>query len=175
MFRVLRGVTRRLYRHRYKIAWSVLLVSVLISIFVRSPAGFFDEQVHYTRAQGIANGQLLGYSKDGDMSKVGHDVSRLDDEYMYQYYQGSRPDPVSTKWITSPVITSGIADDSVYVINTSAAPYTPAPYFSYAMGIKFAQLFGANSKVEFIIMRIFGAVLSLLIIYLAFRVSTKKY
>ncbi len=162
-----------LYGNKYLVAWAVLVASVVLSVFVRFPTGFYDESVHYIRSQGIASGQLLGYSKDGDRSKIGHDINSVDLEFINGYYHGDRSRPISTDWLSSP----GGADkgSDVYTINTSAAPYTPVPYIAHALAAKLASLINVSSGVEFVMMRIGGALLSLGIIFVAFKISPRKY
>lgn len=67
--------------HRYALAWAAIISSVVISVFIRSPFGFFDEQVHYIRAIGVGSGQLLSYSNDDDDSGLGHAVDSSNLEY----------------------------------------------------------------------------------------------
>lgn len=161
-------------KHVYVVAWTVLVVTVLVSIFIRSPFGFFDEQVHYIRAIGVSNGQPLSYSRDNDSSRLGHDVSKSNETYVSEYV-GSGTNPVSVKWLTDTEGNVGGSEESEYVINTSAAPYTPMPYLSYAGAAKLASLLNLNMRNELILMRLFGAVIVLGIVFVAFILSPKKY
>ena len=113
----------------FVVAWVILVFSVVLSVFVRLPFGFFDEQVHYVRSLGIANGQLLTYSKEGSSSKLGHDVDSSNTRFIDRYL-GNKTDVISLGWVNDEgEIKSG---DDVFVLNTSAAPYTPVSYLPYA-------------------------------------------
>ena len=155
-------------------AWATLIVVVFASIFIRSPFGFFDEQVHYVRSIGISNGQLLGYSKESDNSKFGHDIDKSNEEYV-NVYQGSGIEPVSLDWLNDIRGTNKDSSDDEYVLNTSAAPYMPVSYFPYAIAASLAHLFNFDMRSELILMRLFGAITALGIVFAAFKLSPKKY
>lgn len=157
----------------HTVGWVVLVISVIISIFVRTPFGFFDEQVHYVRALGVGGGQLLSYSEDGSDIRVGHDIDKSSNQYM-NHYMGDK-NAVSIDWWADSVGDVNLSGDDTYVINTSAAPYTPIPYLSYAAASALAQPFSAAVKTELVMMRLFGALVSLTLVALAFRISPKKY
>lgn len=160
-------------KHVYTIAWTVLIVSVLLSVFVRVPARFQDEQVHYIRSLGVANGQLLSYSKDGDNSRYGHDVNSSSAQYIENFLVTD--EHISIDWLGDSLGTGLRSDEEIYYLNTSAAPYMPVPYLPYALGAKISQAINLTVKNEFIIMRLFGAVASLALLFIAFRLSPERY
>lgn len=165
-------------RHIYQIAWVVLVCSVVASVVVRVPFGFFDEQVHYVRAVGIANGQPLSYSKNGDNAVFGHDITQQDVRYIQDHAHNLvEKQYVSTAWLSDEVgrESSGSQEASVYDVNTSAAPYTPVAYLPQAFAAFAAQVAGVSMDIKFIMMRLLGAAASLGIVFLAFKVMPRKY
>lgn len=175
----MRKVIDLLRHNKYTVAWSVLVLSVILSVFVRVPFAFYDEHVHYIRAVGVGNGQMLSYSKDGDMTKLGHDINSADQAYLQSYIQDSRNKEtvnIGLFWLSDDIggEDSSFKDD-VYSVNTSAAPYTPIPYLSYGIASAGGQLVGISVETKFILMRIAGAITSLLIIFAAFCLAPRKY
>lgn len=157
----------------YKIGWIGLILAVLISVFVRVPFGFFDEQVHYFRAIGISRGQLLSYSKGVDKNNLGHDIKisqlEFEDQYIVQ-----KTDIISTRWVSSKAHYTE-TDKTQYVLSTSAAPYTPVAYTPLAVVSLVSRVADISVKNEFILMRLFGAISSLTLVFFAFKVSPKKH
>ena len=168
-------IKKRIFEYKYLITWLILILTVVISIFIRFPSGFYDEEVHYIRSQGVANGQLIGYSEDNNMSRVGHDVGSSQVNYVNHYYKGDRDYPVSVDWLNDEEGKKLTAGDDIYIINTSAAPYMPVSYLSYAGAAKVAHFFSFDMRSELILMRLFGAIVALGIIFAAFKISPKKY
>lgn len=159
------------------IAWCTLVVAVLFSVFARTPFGFLDEQVHYIRAIGVGSGQFLSYSnskKDSSHSSLGHTVDSSNLDYINDYI-GKGYLPVKMGWIKSPQGNSTDTGKRIFAANTSAAPYTPVPYISYGVASKISEKLNLNMKTELILMRLFGAITALGIIFLAYKAVPKKY
>lgn len=164
-----------LSRNKYKIAWIVLAVSVMLSIFVRFPTAFYDEQIHYIRAKGVANGQLLSKEKVDGSGALGHDIDLHGVEYINHYYKGDRSKPVSLGWLTDDVGKVDASSEQTFAMSTSAAPYSPVPYLPFALGSKVSQAMHFSVMGEFLTMRIFGALAALSIIFAAFGLSPVRY
>lgn len=175
----MRRVIDFLKHNKYAVAWSVLILSVILSVFVRVPFAFYDEHVHYIRAVGVGNGQMLSYSKDGDMTKLGHDINDMDQAYIQAYMQDSTSKEAVNMdlfWLLDDIGSeSSSSANGVYSVNTSAAPYTPIPYLSYGIASAGGQLVGVSIETKFILMRIVGAIASLLIVFAAFCLAPRRY
>ena len=156
----------------FVIAWTVLVLSVLASVFVRLPFGYFDEQVHYVRSLGIANGQLLAYPKENDSNKLGHDVDSSNIRFIDRYL-GNKSDVISVGWINDE--SEAKSGHKVHEVNTTAAPYTPVSYLPYAAAAAVSSVVNMDVKSEFIAMRLFGAISSLMIVAAAFVVAPSRY
>lgn len=156
------------------VAWVVLVFSVLISVFIRSPFAFYDEHVHYVRAVGVGNGQLLSYSKENSSSEYGHDIDKANVEYIDSYVGKERTE-VSFTWTKDKEGDPKLGNGQVYKVNTSAAPYTPVPYFSFGLASKIAQAINMSVRAEFILMRLLGAVVALGLLFAAYRISPDRY
>lgn len=147
---------------------------VFFSVFTRLPFAYTDEQVHYVRAIGISHGQLLSYSPNGDMSNLGHDIDRSQAKFIDSYLKANHAKNISAGWIVDPVFNADLTGKMEYRDNTSAAPYTPVPYVAYAVGARFADMLGLSVQNQFIVMRLFGAIAALILVYIAFLVAPAK-
>ncbi len=160
------------HKNIFSVAWVILVFSVVISVFVRLPFGFFDEQVHYVRSLGISNSQLLAYPKENDSNKLGHDIDSSNLRFVDRYL-GNKSDVISAGWINDE--SEAKSGHKAYVVNTSAAPYTPIPYLPYATAVLVSGAINLDVKSEFITMRLFGAISSLMIVAAAFFVAPSRY
>ena len=168
---IFNDLIKMVYFNRYKISWIALVFSVVISVFIRAPFAFQDEQVHYIRALGISNNQVFSYSQSGKDSELGHDIDSANLLFVDTFLM--KPPLISIKWLNDTRMAhTGVKE---YRINTSAAPYTPVPYFSYALAAKIARTVGVSVRTEFILMRLAGAITTLLILFIAFKVVQEKY
>ena len=111
----------------------LLLVLGIGSIFVRQPASWYDEEIHYVRSLQIANGDILR-TKNNDNTKYGGVISINQNKFIDKAFQNKLFDKkiqaIDINWEKNYTNLS-YTPKQVYRISVTAVNYMPFQYFPF--------------------------------------------
>ncbi|MGT2799398.1 DUF2142 domain-containing protein [Streptococcus marmotae] len=143
----------------------------LFSVFMRMPASWPDEQIHYYRAIQLSQGNILEKSVDS-VDRYGGNVSISQAEFMDEDFDLiANPNGESyfgLQWIKRQQSLE-FSDQSVFKETTSAVPYNPLIYSPYYLPLWIGRLFQLSPVAEFIFVRIGGLLFAYIVLLYAIR------
>ena len=149
----------------------LLLVLGIGSIFVRQPASWYDEEIHYVRSLQIANGDILR-TKNNDNTKYGGVISINQNKFIDKAFQNKLFDKkiqaIDINWEKNYTNLS-YTPKQVYRISVTAVNYMPFQYFPFVLASFLSKILKFNVSTEFILMRFFGFMVSYILILFAVR------
>ncbi|MBJ8349043.1 DUF2142 domain-containing protein [Streptococcus zalophi] len=150
----------------------LLFISGLSSIFLRQPATWYDEEIHYVRSIQIANGDILKTQKQ-DNTKYGGNISQTQNKFITRAFNSKLFDKeieaIEPNWMEDyDSITSN--DKSIYKVSVTAVSYMPFQYFPFSFIVLINKILHLNVTTEFILMRLSGFLVSFVLLILAIRI-----
>lgn len=171
MLKTLFQTEDKFYTNLLAILSSLLLIFGLVSVFVRQPASWYDEEIHYVRSLQIANGDILR-TKGSDHSQYGGDISVSQNTFIDTAFRSklfdSQIEAVDLNWEDN-YEHLDYTNQETYRVSVTAVGYMPFQYLSFASVAFFNKLFKFDVATEFILMRLVGFLLAYILILLAVR------
>lgn len=152
----------------------MMFVASLVTIFVREPMTWLDEQTHYGRAIELSNGDLF-VSQNGDYSQMGGYISKSQKAFADRTIEnrgltnGIRNSTVSVDWINH-YGDLRYTSEQVFYANTNTVPYTPISYIPYLFVSGINKIFRVNVVMEYVLMRIAGFLFSFMLLMMAIKI-----
>lgn len=148
---------------------TTVFVIGFVSIFVRMPAAWLDEFIHYERSVVIANPGAS--TQGGYLSKTQKEfIDTALKERMKADVQTVTPEVISLDW-SKYVSHIPYSEELVFSsISEGASVYTPVVYAPYTAGVFVGKLFKLPPLVEYYVMKLFGFLTCFLLLVLAVKI-----
>lgn len=150
---------------------TLLFVLGVGAIFVRQPASWYDEEIHYVRSIQIANGDILK-TKNNDNTKYGGYISVNENKFIDKAFQNKLFDKkiqaIDINWEKN-YKNLTYTSQKVYRVSVTAVNYMPFQYFPFVAASFFSKVFKFNVTTEFILMRLSGFFVSFTLLLFSVR------